>query len=809
MEESDLRRGARSGTPGRPARAPLHLAGLAGLVGLLSIGLPLAAPRGAALPPPPTAEAASRPAEPASPPLRERSDRVVSYVIEASLDHPARTVRGVETVTWRNTTSDPIADLQLHLYLNAFKNERTTFMEESRGWHRRYRIRDGHWGYIDLERLELADGRDLLAGSEFIRPDDANPHDETVLRVPLPEPVRPGETITFKAEFASRLPRVFARTGYKNDFYLVAQWFPKLGVYEEAGARGRAEGGWNCHQFHRNSEFYADFGTYDVTIRVPSAFVVGATGSLAEPPRSTPGGTTSYRYVQEDVHDFAWTADPDFILVRRTFSYAAERDPEEERRMARILGLDGSGIPLVGAADLSGVPEAIRLGDVEVTLLIQPEHRHQIDRHFRAVFNGIRYFGYWYGRYPYRTLTVVDPAYGGDGAGGMEYPTLITAGTAVIAPSRRLSPDNVTIHEYGHQHWYGLVANNEFEEPWLDEGINTYATGKVLEKAYAPDHDVLRIAGVPFVRFPLMEIPVDWRPGTPPPDTVTLPERLGRFFYMRWTGASNDSLLNAVRDLPFLTFPSDVPVPYPWRNRREYLDSGPEKDELLRRAWEFYDHDAYYLNSYDKSVLTLRTLESVLGEDTVARALRVYSDRYRFRHPTTDQFIATVSEVAGRETRWYFDQTLHGSGLLDYAIDAVESGTVLPGAGVYGPPRERRTVSRREARSAAARGEERRIEVIVRREGEVRLPVEIELVFEGGRREVRRWDGQYRWHRLREVADEELLYARVGPPGGHPLDVNWSNDARAVRPDRWPALKWWMRLVAWAQNVLHFYAGIA
>jgi hypothetical protein len=729
-------------------------------------------------------------------------------VIEASLDHPARTVRGAETVTWRNTTSEPVADLQVHLYLNAFKNERTTFMKESEGRHRRYRIRDGHWGYIDLERLELGDGRDLLAGAESIRPDDGNPHDETVLRVPLPEPVRPGETITFKADFSSRLPRVFARTGYKNDFYLVAQWFPKLGVYEEAGARGRAEGGWNCHQFHRNSEFYADFGTYDVTIKVPSEFVVGATGALAEPPRSTPDGMTSYRYVQEDVHDFVWTADPDFIRVTRTFSYADERDPEEERRMARILGLDGARIPPGGAADLSGVPETIRLSDVEVTLLIQPEHRRQIDRHFRAVFNGIRYFGYWYGRYPYRTLTVVDPAYGGSGAGGMEYPTLITAGTAVFAPSRRLSPDSVTIHEYGHQHWYGLVASNEFEEAWLDEGINTYATGKVLEKAYGPNHDVMRIAGVPFVRFPLMEIPVDGRPGTPGPETVTLPARLGRFFYLRWIGASNDSLLNAVRDLPFLTFPSDVPVPYPWGNRRDYLDSGPEKDELVRRSWEFYDRDSYYLNSYDKSVLTLRTLESVLGEEMVARALRVYHERYRFRHPTTEQFIATVSEVAGRDTRWYFDQTLHGSGLLDYAIDSVVSRRILPGAGVYGPPGERRTVSVREARSAAAPGEERRIEVTARREGALRLPVEIELVFEGGRREVHRWDGQYRWHRLREVADEDLLYARVGPPGGHALEADWSNDARTVRPDRWPALKWWMRLVGWAQNVLHFYAGI-
>src|SRR5262249_30657111 len=156
--------------------------------------------------------------------------------------------------------------------------------------------------------------------------------------------------------------------------------------------------------------------------------------------------------------DFAWTADPDYIKVTRTFSYAAERDAQEEARMARILGLDPSRIPARGAADLSAVPDSIRLSDVEVTLLIQPEHRAQIGRHFHAAFSAIKYYGYWYGRYPSPGLTIVDPAYGARGAGGMEYPTFITAGTSYVAPSTRWSPESVTIHEFGHQFWYAMVA---------------------------------------------------------------------------------------------------------------------------------------------------------------------------------------------------------------------------------------------------------------------------------------------------------------------------------------------------------------
>ena len=110
--------------------------------------------------------------------------------------------------------------------------------------------------------------------------------DRTVLRVPLPRPVPAGGSIAIDIAWHAKLPKVFARTGYARDFYLVGQWFPKLAVYEPAGVRGRNTGGWNCHQFHANSEFYADFGRFDVRMTVPSNFVVGATGERARGRRS-------------------------------------------------------------------------------------------------------------------------------------------------------------------------------------------------------------------------------------------------------------------------------------------------------------------------------------------------------------------------------------------------------------------------------------------------------------------------------------------------------------------------------------------
>ncbi|MDQ2970499.1 MAG: M1 family peptidase, partial [Acidobacteriota bacterium] len=195
-----------------------------------------------------------------------------SYEISCRLDPEKKMVEGTELLTWTNRTAHPAATLQFHLYLNAFRNTRSTFHRESAGRARGTdRIPDS-WGSIEITRMTFADGSDLLPALVFIAPDDGNTDDRTVAEVTLPRPVAPGETARVSLDFRSRLPRVFRRTGWKGDFFFVAQWFPKVGVLQDSG--------WNCHQFHANSEFFSDFGDYDVSIDVPSRYrgKVGATG---------------------------------------------------------------------------------------------------------------------------------------------------------------------------------------------------------------------------------------------------------------------------------------------------------------------------------------------------------------------------------------------------------------------------------------------------------------------------------------------------------------------------------------------------
>ncbi len=80
------------------------------------------------------------------------------------------------------------------------------------------------------------------------------------------------------------------RTGYTDNFYFIAQWFPKFGVYEPAGMRYATKGGWNCHQFHANSEFYSNHSVYNVKITVPKEYIVGAGGLQTDESDSDEGG---------------------------------------------------------------------------------------------------------------------------------------------------------------------------------------------------------------------------------------------------------------------------------------------------------------------------------------------------------------------------------------------------------------------------------------------------------------------------------------------------------------------------------------
>jgi hypothetical protein len=657
-------------------------------------------------------------------PLPASAPRVVDYTIDVQLDPVKKTLDGRQRLTWTNPSTDHVGDLWFHLYLNAFRNNRSTFFKESGGQLRGDRMEKDGWGWTDVTSMRLADGTDLLKAATFERPDDGNVEDFTVMRVPLPTPVAPGGSVTLDITWKAKLPKVFARTGYSRDYYLVGQWYPKIAVYEPAGRRGRAAGGWNCHQFHANSEFYADFGRFTVTFTVPANFVVGATGRRTA---ATPGpnGTRRYTYEQADVHDFAWTADPRFVEYVERFSAREDVSQAEYTATADLLGR---------------TLEEVRLSDVEIHLLLQPGREPQAQRYIAAAKAGIKYFGLWYGRYPYKTLTVVDPALDAGGSGGMEYPTFITGGTSAIFNWWPLDEvralEQVTVHEFGHQFWYGLVASNEFEEAWLDEGVNSYSTGRVMDTAYGADVSVARL---PFLKI------------------------------------GEEDLIRA-QNTPLRIF-----------------------DRVRANAWS-YSPGAYSFYSYTKPELLLRTLEGYLGRTTMARVMRTYHERWRFRHPSSDDFYAVANEVSGRDLAWYFKAVVEGSGVIDYeVVSATSEREVQPQGRLAGKAGAWTLV---EADDKNADKAPWRTRVVVRRLGTVAFPTVVQLTWEDGSTERVPWDGSQTWTRIDRLGPKKLRSAVIDPENRITLEVNRTNNGKRLEPDTRLAASWTSRWIFWLQNVL-------
>ncbi|MEK3884086.1 M1 family metallopeptidase [Paenibacillus sp. PL2-23] len=379
------------------------------------------------------------------------SKRVVEYHISVALREDGQHLDGTQDVTWTNPGRKPVSELYVHLYPNAFQSQHTTFMTESQGKLRTDKATANSVSHMKLQTLQTLEGDSLLPRLQYTQPDDGNTSDQTLARLQLPEPVPPGKSITLRMSYEVKLPEVFARMGYSGDFIMAGQWFPKLAVYETAGTRGRTSEGWNVHQYHGNSEFYSDFGIYSVRIQVPEAYTVAATGFQTKP-ITVQNGMKLFQFYAEDVHDFAWAASPDFVFEESAYS--------------------DTGIP-----------------GVRIKLYLDPSHAELKDRYMHAAKSALSNYAKWYGTYPYNTLSVVVPPKGAGGAGGMEYPTLVTA-FAADTDNPGFELERTVVHEIGHQFWYGMVASNEFEEAWLDEGFTSYAEDKVMKAAYGiePNH---------------------------------------------------------------------------------------------------------------------------------------------------------------------------------------------------------------------------------------------------------------------------------------------------------------------------------
>jgi hypothetical protein len=697
--------------------APALLIAAAAAATPLSDGIPIADANAGAVRVPSAPEAWGGPRTGAEPTL---SQRVAEYQLEAVLDPVRHTVSGKERLTWRNRSAVAVRSLYFHLYLNAFEGPGSTFMTEKA----RYRvfrsgveIKKGEWGYIDLRKVQQG-GADLAWS--YVHPDGGPETDHTVIRVDLAQPAAPGGAAIVDFEFFDQLPRVVARSGYFGTFHLVAQWFPKIGVLELPGERGATAPRWNCHEYHLFSEFYADFGSYDATIVAPADYVVGAVGEEQGAPQAAPGGV-SHHYRQDDVHDFAFAADSNFHELRSTY--------------------EGEGSPRVA-----------------VRVLYPAEYARAARVTLDATVEALGYFSRTLGPYPYRISTAVVPPFNALEAGGMEYETFFTSVGFNEDPLLEFTRF-VAIHEFGHGYFMGMLASNEFEEPFLDEGLNELWDARLVGQKPVPIRfPVLR-------RFGLSEWPLDW------------------WDYQRVDGTRR----------------------YP-------------ADPIAGNSWDRYSSSSYGL-VYARTALVFHDLGELLGDEVLARALRAYYQRWKFRHPSTADLRASFEEVSGRKelVDAWFDAQVYGAQPIDDRVELVESTEMLPEPGTAIRDGVRLELDEKAVDSEVRKSREqfrkehphaRREQgpfpwrtVVQARRYAAHVPQTLVVSFADGSKQTVPWPAGERWHRWVFESPSRGVSAQIDPDRRYFLDLNKLDDGRARAHRALPADRWTLEVGAWLSAV--------
>ena len=661
------------------------------------------------------------------------SDRVVSYEIAAALDPVAHTVEGQETLTWRNRSAQEVRAVYLHLYLNAFEGYQSTFFSEKRNLGFDFRsdvpVHDGQWGHIDLGAV-TQDG--AAVAWLYVHPDNGPDTDHTVVRLDLPAPVGPGRSTELKIAFHDQLPRVVARTGYFGNFHLVGQWFPKVGVLELPGERGAHAPRWNVHEFHSFSEFYADYASFDVRLTVPQGYVVGATGEEQGDP-VVAGGKVTHHFVQGDVHDFAWTADD------------------------RSRSIDGE---YTG----EGSPR------VKVRVLFPPEYEASAAPTLKATIDSLAYFSRTLGPYPYRTVTAVIPPFNAEEAGGMEYPTFFTAdGFKEVEPQTFAVAvvDFVTIHEFGHGYFYGILGSNEFEEPMLDEGMNEYWDQRMLRERAQPLY-----AGKHLARL------------------LGLTPTLGGFDFERIGSMRSD--------------PSDT---------------------LGANAWDRTDTPGYVL-VYRRTATTMHDLEEAVGHEAMERAMRQYYERWKFRHPGVADLRECLADGTGQRAivESMFEQQVYAAQKLDDRIEKFTSVEDVPLAGtatVDGKHVETKQDDVDKQVEAARKAWKKdhpqakdgtgpylyRTLLLLRHRG-VAWPQKVVVKFADGSSQTLRWDSAEPWQRFVWITPARAVSAEIDPDGAHFLDAYTVDNSRTIKPDHSASRRWSADFSALVQSLFSLLAAL-
>lgn len=470
---------------------------------------------------------------------------------------------GTQKLVYTNNSPDTLTRVFYHLYFNAFQpgsmmDQRSEVIADPDK-----RI-EGNIAKLKPHEIGYHKVTMLTQEGEPLRYDVIG----TVLEAQLVKPLLPGQSTTFDMAFNSQVPVQIRRSGRNNKEnidYTMTQWYPKMAEYDQSG--------WHAYQYIAR-EFYGVWGNFDVKITMPANYTIGGTGVLQNGNEIGHGYSTSdepvavaetltWHFKAENVHDFAWAADPDFVHDQFTLQ-------------------DGTNIHLLYHEKTANVANWKRA---------KPE----IEKFF--LFMNAKF-----GKYAYPQFSLIQ---GGDG--GMEYPMC----TMMLGSGKKYRGFiGLFVHEAAHNWYYGMMGTNEQRYPWMDEGFTTFAEEEAMNFMF---------------------------------DDGKINPHLGGF--------GRYQTLDSLRVLEPMTT---------WADHFEYNFN--------------YSTAAYY-----RGELFLMQLQYIIGDEAFWKGMKMYYNRWRFKHPTPQDFMKVMEDASGLELDWFLMGWTMQTKAADYAVEMVEG---LPGGTV-------------------------------------------------------------------------------------------------------------------------------
>lgn len=374
--------------------------------------------------------------------LEDDDTTPIKYQINAILFPEKREVRCEEILKFTNSSDVEINKIFINLFYNAFKNNKTSFFQESGIFKlTEEKISDLKFGYIEIIDINIINrGKKFKKDIKFISPDDNNPEDKTAAEIRLKKPVLPGNSLWLNIRFRLKLPEIFFKTGQADNYIFISHWYPRTGLLNK-------DGSWDIHQFHRKDRFIENFANYNVKITVPSKFKLGTTGTIVNK-KETGKGQTVYEINAQNVHDFAWVAFPYFKEIHKK------------------LRLKGNNF------------------DTDIILLLSPGHRSAESRYMSAIIYAINYMSDKIAPYPYETLTVVDPPLKGFNSAGYKYPGLISSAYLKLFPYSLKITELSIFQGIASQYWYGIISSRDFNSIRMEDGAASFFEMEIMDSYF-------------------------------------------------------------------------------------------------------------------------------------------------------------------------------------------------------------------------------------------------------------------------------------------------------------------------------------